>query len=89
MSDAERAMGIKRYELSDAQWASNAVIKRCASTQLAITAASASSNADGAAAVLLMRRSEVEGRGLPVFAEIKALRPSRRCRNGTQRRPFS
>jgi acetyl-CoA acetyltransferase family protein len=36
-----------------------------------ITAASASANADGAAALLLMRRSEAERRGLAVLAEIK------------------
>lgn len=36
-----------------------------------ITAASASANADGAASLLLMRRSEAARRGLPVFAEIR------------------
>ena len=36
-----------------------------------ITAASASANADGAAALLLMRRSEAERRGLAVLAEIR------------------
>src|SRR5882724_8074097 len=37
-----------------------------------ITAASASANADGAAALLLMRRSVAHGEGLPILAEIKA-----------------
>lgn len=36
-----------------------------------ITAASASANADGAAALLLMRRSEAANRGLKVLAEIR------------------
>ena len=36
-----------------------------------ITAASASANADGAAALVLMRRSEAERRGLTVLAEIR------------------
>jgi acetyl-CoA C-acetyltransferase len=36
-----------------------------------ITAASASANADGAAALVLMRRSEAERRGLAILAEIK------------------
>ncbi len=36
-----------------------------------ITAASASVNADGAAALVLMRRSEAEARGLRVLAEIR------------------
>ncbi|MBV1688836.1 acetyl-CoA C-acyltransferase [Novosphingobium sp. G106] len=36
-----------------------------------ITAASASANADGAAALVLMRRSEAEKRGLKVLAEIR------------------
>jgi len=37
-----------------------------------ITAASASANADGAAALVLMRRSTAEREGLPILAEIKA-----------------
>jgi acetyl-CoA C-acetyltransferase len=37
-----------------------------------ITAASASANADGAAAWVLMRRSTAEREGLPILAEIKA-----------------
>ena len=37
-----------------------------------ITAASASANADGAAALVLMRRSQAEREELPVLAEIKA-----------------
>ena len=37
-----------------------------------ITAATASANADGAAALVLMRRSVAERQGLPVIAEIKA-----------------
>ena len=37
-----------------------------------ITAASASANADGAAALLLTRRSLAEREGLPILAEIKA-----------------
>jgi acetyl-CoA C-acetyltransferase len=37
-----------------------------------ITAASASANADGAAALVLTRRSIAEREGLPVLAEIKA-----------------
>ncbi len=37
-----------------------------------ITAASASANADGAAALILMRRSTAERDGLPILAEIKA-----------------
>ena len=37
-----------------------------------ITAASASANADGAAALVLMRRSVALGEGLPVLAEIKS-----------------
>jgi len=37
-----------------------------------ITAASASANADGAAALVLMRRSQAERDGLPILAEIKA-----------------
>jgi acetyl-CoA C-acetyltransferase len=36
-----------------------------------ITAASASANADGAAALVLMRRSEAERRGLRILAEIR------------------
>ena len=36
-----------------------------------ITAASASANADGAAALILMRRSRAEREGLPILAEIK------------------
>jgi acetyl-CoA C-acetyltransferase len=36
-----------------------------------ITAASASANADGAAALVLMRRSEAEQRGLTILAEIR------------------
>lgn len=36
-----------------------------------ITAASASANADGAAALVLMRRAEAERRGIPILAEIK------------------
>ena len=36
-----------------------------------ITAASSSANADGAAALLLMRRSTAEKEGLPILAEIK------------------
>ena len=35
-----------------------------------ITPASSSANADGAAALLLMRRSQAEAEGLPIFAEI-------------------
>ena len=35
-----------------------------------ITPASSSANADGAAALLLMRRSQAEKEGLPIFAEI-------------------
>jgi acetyl-CoA C-acetyltransferase len=37
-----------------------------------ITAASASANADGAAALILMRRSTAERESLPILAEIKA-----------------
>ncbi len=37
-----------------------------------VTAANSSSISDGAAALLIMRRSEAERRGLPVIAEIKA-----------------
>jgi acetyl-CoA C-acetyltransferase len=37
-----------------------------------ITAASASANADGAAALILARRSQAERDGLPILAEIKA-----------------
>ena len=37
-----------------------------------ITAASASANADGAAALILTRRSQAERDGLPILAEIKA-----------------
>lgn len=37
-----------------------------------ITAASASANADGAAALILTRRSIAESEGLPILAEIKA-----------------
>jgi acetyl-CoA C-acetyltransferase len=37
-----------------------------------ITAASASVNADGAAALILTRRSTAEDKGLPILAEIKA-----------------
>jgi len=37
-----------------------------------ITAASASANADGAAALILTRRSIAEREGLPILAEIKA-----------------
>jgi acetyl-CoA C-acetyltransferase len=37
-----------------------------------ITAASASANADGAAALILTRRSRAEREGLPILAEIKA-----------------
>jgi acetyl-CoA C-acetyltransferase len=37
-----------------------------------ITAASASANADGAAALVLMRRSVAQAEGLPILAEIKA-----------------
>jgi acetyl-CoA C-acetyltransferase len=37
-----------------------------------ITAASASANADGAAALILMRRSMALAEGLPILAEIKA-----------------
>jgi acetyl-CoA C-acetyltransferase len=37
-----------------------------------ITAASSSANADGAAALVLTRRSTAEQQGLPVLAEIKA-----------------
>ncbi len=37
-----------------------------------VTAANASSISDGAAALVLMRRSEAEKRGLPVLAEIRA-----------------
>jgi acetyl-CoA C-acetyltransferase len=37
-----------------------------------ITAASASANADGAAALVLMRRSVAQSEGLPILAEIKA-----------------
>jgi acetyl-CoA C-acetyltransferase len=37
-----------------------------------ITAASASANADGAAALILTRRSRAEHEGLPILAEIKA-----------------
>jgi len=37
-----------------------------------ITAASASVNADGAAALVLMRRSTARDKGLPILAEIKA-----------------
>ena len=37
-----------------------------------VTAANASSISDGAAALIIMRRSEAEKRGLPVLAEIRA-----------------
>jgi acetyl-CoA C-acetyltransferase len=37
-----------------------------------ITAASASANADGAAALILMRRSAAQAEGLTILAEIKA-----------------
>ncbi len=37
-----------------------------------VTAANASSISDGAAALILMRRSEAEKRGLPILAEIRA-----------------
>ena len=51
-----------------------------------ITAASSSANADGAAALVLTRRSIAEREGLPVLAEIRAMRPIPRIRPGSPRR---
>jgi len=48
-----------------------ATLKPAFSTTGTITAASASANADGAAAMILMRRSVAEANGFPVLAEIK------------------
>lgn len=48
-----------------------ATLKPAFSASGTITAASASANADGAAALILMRRSVAEQNGFPVLAEIK------------------